>query len=289
MLRLSSRRALALAALFWFSLAALPAFAQQGLSVLQDGNDPLTIDADDGIEWQREQRAYIARGNALATRGDLSIRAQTLTAYYRDKVTGDGTEIYRLDALGDVIISSANETVYGQKGVYSIDQRVMQLTGDNLRLETPTDVVTARDSLEYWESYNGKPVAVARGAASAERLVEKQRILSDVLTATFTQNSQSGDLELDQVDAFGDVRLSTEKDFARGDKGIYYVKKQQAVLDGNVRITSSGNQLNGDRAEMDLATGVSRLLSAGKSRVRGLLKSQNKTKSQDKKTEQGSE
>ncbi|MGO1119146.1 LptA/OstA family protein [Rhodovibrionaceae bacterium A322] len=255
-------------------LTIQPAAAQQGLTALQSGDAPLTIDADEGIEWQRDQQAYIARGNALATRGDLSIRANTLTAYYRDKASGGGTEIYRLDALGNVIISSANETVYGQKGVYSVDQRVVQLTGNNLRLETATDVVKARDSLEYWEDYNGRPVAVARGEASAERLVEKQRILSDVLTATFSQAPENGNLELDQVDAFGDVRLSTEKDFARGDKGIYYVKKQEAVLDGNVRITSSGNQLNGDRAEIDLETGVSRLLSAGNSRVRGLLKSQ---------------
>ena len=46
---------------------------------------PIEINADDGIEWQRDARAYIARGNARAVQGDVAIHAETLIAYYRDQ------------------------------------------------------------------------------------------------------------------------------------------------------------------------------------------------------------
>ena len=47
------------------------------------------------------------------------------------------------------------------------------------------------------------------------------------------------------------------------------------MMSGNVRITRGQNQLNGDFAEVNLSTGISRLLtstdSAGDKRVRGLF------------------
>jgi lipopolysaccharide export system protein LptA len=49
----------------------------------QDNGKPIRIEADNGIEWQQAKRIYIARGNATATRGQTSVRADTLYAYYR--------------------------------------------------------------------------------------------------------------------------------------------------------------------------------------------------------------
>ena len=47
--------------------------------------------------------------------------------------------------------------------------------------------------------------------------------------------------------------------------------EQKAVLDGDVKVTRGDNQLNGGRAEIDLRTGISRLLAAEGTPVRGLL------------------
>ena len=44
---------------------------------------PLNIEADNGIEWQQNNRLYIARGNARATRGQATVFADTLMAFYR--------------------------------------------------------------------------------------------------------------------------------------------------------------------------------------------------------------
>ena len=39
---------------------------------------PVAIEAENGIEWQQNNRVYIARGNAKATRGDGTVTADTL-------------------------------------------------------------------------------------------------------------------------------------------------------------------------------------------------------------------
>ena len=64
----------------WIAAAALlcPLFlgapaAAQGLKGLQSGNQPLEIDAEEGIEWRRNEQLYIARGNAEAIRGELRV------------------------------------------------------------------------------------------------------------------------------------------------------------------------------------------------------------------------
>src|SRR5262249_58577797 len=55
-------------------------------------NSPIEIEAEAGIEWRRNEKQYIARGNATAKRGDLTVHADTLTAHYRDEAA-DGSPI----------------------------------------------------------------------------------------------------------------------------------------------------------------------------------------------------
>lgn len=245
-----------------------PALAQT-LQNLKGGSEPLEINADDGIEWRRDEQLYVARGNALAVRGDISVYADVMSAHYRAQARG-GTDIDRIDVEGNVRIVSPTETVYGDRGAYDVINGVLVLVGRDLRLIGATDTITARDSLEYWERKN---LAVARGDAVAVR--GDKRIKADVLSAYFAPD-KSGKSKLTRIEAFGNVRISTPTEFARGDRGIYFVEREFATLSGAVKITREENQLNGEYAEVDLKSGVSRLLPgppgvATDARVRGLL------------------
>ena len=54
-------------------------------------------------------------------------------------------------------------------------------------------------------------------------------------------------------------------EIARGEKGVYFVDTGIATLTGAVKITRGDNQLNGEIAEINMNTGVSRILAgAGK-------------------------
>ena len=78
-----------------------------------------------------------------------------------DDATGSN-EIFRLEAIGNVHIFTATDQAWGDHAVYDIDQAVLVLTGRNLRLTTPTDILTARDSMEYWSQTR---MSVGRGDA----------------------------------------------------------------------------------------------------------------------------
>lgn len=227
----------------------------QALGNIQESDEPLEINAEEGIEWNRNDKTYVARGNARAASGDIEVLAEVLTAYYRESEDGD-SEIFMIEADGDVRISSPEGTVYGDKGQYKLDEQVFIMTGEDLRLEGEKDRLTARDSLEYWEA---KQQAVARGNANAYH--EDKQIRADVLTANFVENAES-EMEVRRIDAQGNVEIRTQTEFVTGNEGVYYVDRELATLSGGVKITQDKNQLNGEFAEVNLATGVSTLKGA---------------------------
>jgi lipopolysaccharide export system protein LptA len=128
--------------------------------------------------------------------------------------------------------------------------------------------VTARDSLEYWET---QKLAVARGDAMAVR--EQNRVNADVLVGLFADGAD-GNMEMTRIDAQGNVVITTPTDVARGRQGVYNLKTEIATLTGDVRLTRGENHLNGQTAEVNMKTGISRLLSTGDrsgGRVKGLF------------------
>jgi lipopolysaccharide export system protein LptA len=241
------RIASALALLFALARAA-PCAAQPGIPAGSGSEEgPIRIQSDAGIEWQQNQHVYIARGNAVAARGNNEVRADTLIAHYREKpnheksgggktgsppgaagespiagstapgstapgstaagstvpgstaagstntglaggLSGEGgsTEIFRVEAIGNVVLKHEASTVTGERAVYDIDQGIAVVTGKNLKLTTATDVVTARDSLEWYEA---RQIAVARGDAVATRA--PKTIKADILTAYMHKSAQT--------------------------------------------------------------------------------------------------
>jgi lipopolysaccharide export system protein LptA len=257
---------------------------------------PIDITASDGIEWRQDERVVIARGDARAVRGNVTVTGDRLTAFYRPKngaaqtgVNSDadmgGNEIYRVQAEGHVHIFTATDRAQGDRAVYDIDQSVLVMTGRDLRLTTPNDVLTARDTLEYWSQ---KHMAVARGNAVVVTN-DGRRLAADTLVAHTTDApappagatpvvakpaaddplGASGKLE--KVEAYGNVSVRTATDTATGDRAVYVPDTGIARLAGRVRITRGQNQLEGPEAEVNMKTGISRLLAGTGERVQGLV------------------
>lgn len=248
--------------------------------------EALEVTADHSLEWYQEKQLYVARGNAKAVKGDMVLQAETLTARRRETgqkqpasgkaaKAGRTGDIDLITAEGNVRISDPRQKLFGDKGVYDVSRGIAVLTGQNLRYETERDVVTARDSLEYWEESRQ---AIARGKAVATG--RDRRVEADVLTARFKENGgagkSTGDMVLSELTADGHVVVITKGDVARGDHGVYDMERNVATLTGHVMITrADGTQLSGNSGEVDFTTNQSRLLSGGKGgRVRVLLPAQ---------------
>ena len=93
------------------------------------------------------------------------------------------------------------------------------------------------------------------------------------------RNKKNGKSEVYVVEAFENVLIVSDEDRASADNSIYRVDTGIAILSGNVIITRGDNILSGDRAEINLNTGVSKLLTVNnlksvpqkRKRIRGLI------------------
>ena len=232
--------------------------AQFGPLARGDGAElPIEIFADDGIEWQQEQSVILARGNARAVRGEVEVTADVLSAYYREAPSGD-SEIWRVEADGDVRITTPSETAYAEKGIYDVDSGILVLRTQGQDAETVRVVgkdgnLSAREQMEYWEE---KQMFVARGDA---RAVQGDReVNADVLVA-YLNTTADGEDRVQRVEAFQDVVITTPRETVRAEHGIYRVDDGIASMQGAVKITRGPNQLNGCSAEVNLNTGISKL------------------------------
>ena len=244
-------------------LATEPVTSQ---SLIQGGDDPMKLTADD-LVWHRDDNKLVATGNARVIRSGVELRADVLTAHSRDNPQGEGNQFHRVDAGGNVQIISKKERVFGDRGEYKIDDQNFVLVGENLRIESNQGLITARDQLEYWEA---KQQFVARGDATIVK--EDKRVRADILLALLGATPK-GEQEIQQVNVWGNVLISTATEIVRAEKGVYNVRTGIVRLRGNVKITRGKTQLNGNDAEVDLNSGISRLL-GGKGRVRGLIQPQ---------------
>lgn len=232
---------------------------------------PIEIQADNGIEWQQQNAVVRARGNARAVRGDVTVNADVLSAYYREDADGN-TEIWRLEADGDVTIVNPSGTAAAEKAVYDVATGVVVLGGNGTGAELAAENarITADQQIEYWEA---KHLLVARKNAHARQ--EGKDLFADVLVAEFTPD-KDGRLKIERVQAFDKVRIVTPEETVRASRGTYDVASGIATLTGAVKITRGANQLNGCRATVNLKTGISKLFacsgnSARASRVEGLI------------------
>ena len=293
------------------ALAASGSARAQAIDLSHGG--PITVTSRDGIDWNQGEQVVIARGDARAVRGDVTVTADVLIAHYRPKATPAGApkpaapapgavpgaagaaddtganEIYRLEAVGNVHIFTPTDQAWGDHAIYDIDQAVLLMTGHALKLVTPTDVMTARDALEYWSQ---RHMSVGRGDAVVTTN-DGRRVQADVLVGysldpaappaagappraqTVAVKPGADPLtsggKLQRVDAFGHVRVQTPSEIVTGDRGVYIPDTGIARIVGDVHITRGENQMNGQAAIVNMHTGLATLSELPGSRVEGLI------------------
>ncbi|MEM7021876.1 MAG: LptA/OstA family protein [Pseudomonadota bacterium] len=96
-----------------------------------DSDLPIEITADSLEVLQEEQIATFV-GNVDAVQGDLVLTSDQLRVHYRASEEGEAlgaSSIRRIEATGNVFISSPEETAQGEFGVYDVDGALLTLEG----------------------------------------------------------------------------------------------------------------------------------------------------------------
>lgn len=264
-------RILANAAMVFFLVsAASPARAQT------DNQNPIEITATKTVEWLRNQNQYVARENVVVTQGKMTINTDLLTADYRDSAQSS-MEIWQLTAEGNVQIKDATNTAYGDRAVYDVTTGIATLTGKDLKIVSPEQTVTAHEKMEY---HANERLAKAMGKVKVVR--GQNTLTADTLTAFFKDNAapattpasaSSTGGSLDRLEAEGNVVITTPTETLRGQKGVYNAATNTAAIKGKVKIERGENLIEGERAEVDLTTNISKMFGSDKpgGRVRGVF------------------
>jgi len=127
-----------------------------------DNKLPLEITADKALEWNQTDKTYVARGNALAQQGALSIKADVLTATY-DGANGNTSDISSLTADGHVTLTSGTDVATGEKATYDLKSGQAVLSGGRPKIIQDNKNTLESDVVTVWTKNNVLDHAEATG------------------------------------------------------------------------------------------------------------------------------
>ncbi|MEC8309007.1 MAG: LptA/OstA family protein, partial [Pseudomonadota bacterium] len=115
-------------------------------TVAQDQNAPLTIEADDLLEWNQTDGVYTAKGNAVAVQGEAEIRGNLLVATYDPKA--ESADIETITATGRVSFKDETSNASGGKLIYNIATSDYRVEGPKASVSGTRGKITASNSID---------------------------------------------------------------------------------------------------------------------------------------------
>ena len=167
------------------SAMAMPAAAQFSMGRQQNSDQPINISSDT-LEVQQDKQLAIFRGKVDVVQGDTRLRSDDLFVYYRDRNSQapaaqparqsqakpaagaiapggpDASSITKVEAKGNVFVSTPKERAQGDFGVYDVDKKTITLTG-NVLLTSDQSTVRCARAVMYQDSGRSTCDPVAGG------------------------------------------------------------------------------------------------------------------------------
>ena len=228
----------------------------QQLSNFDNNNEPIEIFADDGIEWHKNKNKYVALGNARALSGSLSVESDKIEAFYKEN-DSSSMNITEVRAKKNVVVQDKKMKITGgEYAEYKILKDYFLINGNDIILKSEKNTLRSNKKLEYWRSKN---IAIATGKAEAKKDNEFI-VLADKLVWYLQEKNQKTTVK--KLLGFKNVSIKTNNEVAFGDKAIYNNVTEICKLYGNVKLQRGESFLIGEYAEVNLRSGISKLLPA---------------------------
>ena len=228
--------------------------------------EDIIITAEDRVEVYQEEKKAVAIGDAVAQKDGITVKAQRLTAYFSQKQTESSkneNSISKLLAEKKANLDMDKAHALGDSMEYNLEEDYILIKGKPAVIKNDKAKVSATESITYFPTTNQ---AVAKGNVVADN--GKNKIYSDEMEAYFKKD-QKGELVLERIEIPQNPKIVTKDGDVKAKKGIYYPDQGMVYMYDDVVINQNGNILKGDKAETNLNSGISRILS-GKSQVSGV-------------------
>ena len=242
----------------------------------QTAPNTLKVEADQQLEWRRDDQQYIARGNAVLTTQEMTFKAETITADYTNTPnnnTGDDeggkNRIISITGTGNadiIYLDAQGQETHGQAEMIHYDRQgdILTLTGISasgvIRVTRNGDITEAKESI----TYNRASGVITNIGDTATRFTDGRQIFGD--QAVTTIDAQNGGINT--ITVTGNARIlhpdqnGTIQE-ATGDHAFYDAAADTVTVTGNVILTEADNILKGSKAVMKIGEGTSVLSADG--------------------------
>ena len=107
-------------------------FANAQVSALRDHEVQNPVDiSSDRLEVKQKENIALFTGNVVVTQSNMSLVSDRITVFYQgDRNKDNSSSISRLDASGNVTMTSPTETIKSTWGVYDFEKKIITLGGN---------------------------------------------------------------------------------------------------------------------------------------------------------------
>lgn len=109
-------------------------------------SDGQVLTATERFEYFTQQSKLVAIGNAKIVRPAETLESENMTAWFKDGQ--DTRELSRAEADGNVVITTAEEKITGNKGIYQKDENKAEILGDVVITRGPNILKGTRAELD---------------------------------------------------------------------------------------------------------------------------------------------
>lgn len=155
---------------------ALFGLTHSAIAQIGDSGEPILVEADGSAEFLREQGRLVYTDNVRAVQGGTRITTDELTIICarspesRRSAFESCTEIESVIANGNVLYTTAEERIRGDRGVYDYRTDTITITG-NVILSRGQDVVAKGPKVVY-DIANGRATITSEGSGSVLSIFE---------------------------------------------------------------------------------------------------------------------
>jgi len=218
------------AVILLFALTALthPSNAER---FLPSGDSSISLDAADSVEWDQKKRTFVAAGKAVVSRGDLILKANKISANYRDG-KDKKIEIYQIIAEGNIEIKNKEDRATSNFAKIDTDAGSIILSGKNTSYWNKNIKLIANKEIEY---HTNDQRAFARGGieiSTANEVIKAEEVVYD--------------LEKQFAEVFGNIRITRGNNVLLGAMASFDFKSGISRISGsNTKNPSSSGRVRG--------------------------------------------
>ncbi len=222
----------------------------------------LFIKADDSLEWNRKEQTILANGNAKVHNEEMEIQAAKIIAKYEGEIKDNK---FKLISAYKGFWKNKDIIVNGEKINYDIYKQEVYVIGEKISVSSKSDKIFCNKKINYIKLKN---ILEASGNCIVE-MKNNQKLSANNISASIDQN---GEILKFSANGLVNVFLNEDLKSVRANQAEYNKVSSTIYLEGNIELLVGSSYLKGDKAKINIKTGLAQVFSDQDKNVTGLIK-----------------